>query len=252
MLNLQDNLDLYHSSLSKQIEPHFEYANSRNISIETLCSSQTQLEYFDNRIILQPKELTSHVRKIGLLLQLTSKQDALFASLVDFFTIVKERAQAIKKRLLISSRLKLDKAQFDYLVSHFSKTNLTTNEILNNVSERLLFPPSQQHSFINQVAEIHVGNNQPNENTTENELKITISDYLENSQLDLAFELLEEHLSENSHHLEMGELLMQLYISTNEFKRFSNLHKEVKIHNPNLPHFWQETADHFIARMQHK
>ena len=251
MVTQKIKLNSRFDSLKQWVEPHFVYAGHNKLQIATECVSSRQMDYLNSLIVGKNNNITAHVRKIMLLKDTNADTKVVFAAFIDFFTVLKNNGSDIKKRLLNSCQPNLTKEHLDDLASYLNAGKIEVNDInagcrLKEIEELLLFDLGKNKKFI-KVEKINKAT------PYENDLKLMVHNYMENSQIDLAIAALEGALLENPKIIEMGELLMQLYKGTNDKEAFSFLHDKVvgKLsygEQKKLPQYWNETLSYFIEK----
>jgi len=191
------------------------------------------LETMLHHISRTPNDLLCHVQRIYYCF--TEQQaDHLFAALTDLLIILQGKGQALIKRMISGSQSLLSAQQRNLLENAVDEKHLHTLQTVKyslfatgRIAESELITTQHQASLDDSVDTLSVAHS-----------------YLEYSQVDHAIDLLEEALFTDDNE-DLQHLLLQIYRSTDNRQRFSDIFTQAEQKDRPLIAEWQQLQQYF-------
>ncbi|PIE40747.1 MAG: hypothetical protein CSA49_06900 [Gammaproteobacteria bacterium] len=209
----------------KRVEPYYLFANSTQLFFPPELLGEKSLTYINYELQRQPLKLENHVRKIGYCREM--KHPHLLAALADLFLVLGTHGNALKLRLLQRCRDSL-------LPEDYAMLNRCADTALDSTLSRLpdacLFKQSCQHVV---DFDLHASNAE-----NEADIELIVETFIENSQIDQAMDLLEDHLLNQPEHQPLTRTLIDLYIASSQISRGLNFVEKLSVSHGELSDHW--------------
>ncbi len=225
-------------------EPVFYFGLEKGRSIPPSMEPTRLKNYFEYALKQKPENLACHIQRIKFSLQQKNQQE-LFAALCDLFIILGQQGQDLRQRLYDYLQHQLSQEQQAILASHLNADGL------NNNSPALPEPCLFKHTDT-QLFELEAATESRTETmaagTTEDSL-LTIESYIENSQFDMAEELLIKQLNNEPENEVLTTKLISLYKALDDIELFNKTYSQFS--NCLLTsHHWEAAARYFLEKSQ--
>lgn len=193
-----------------------------------------------NEIRKHPNNLAAHIQRIFCCYR-DDLADPLHAALVDFFIVLNKRGQAISRRMLGGSLAKLSDRQGALLKAALTEEMDDVSLLEGNRYSLFCRGLSGTVQLIEKLDEQKMNDIDP----------LTLArDAVEYCQLEEAMLILESAIEEQPQPLEIHQLLLELYESTQNQTRFESVltrlqHRDLFKHDPALQKVWDRPKDYF-------
>lgn len=182
----------------------------------------------------KPKHLINHVQRIYYCFQKDCNEQ-LFAALIDFFIVLNQHGLAISWRMLLGTKSRLTREQFEKLKSYL-KDNCTNTNLLSG---------NRYSIFSKGLVGINKMIQQIEKEEIENDPLLIALDHIEYSQLDEAKQVLEDAILVQPERLDLHQELFGLYKVTGDFNRFYQMVAKLTRLGVSMTDDWNQLNNYF-------
>ena len=219
-------------------DPAFWIAESIRLQLKVHGWTERAAEYLNHAVSNSPRDLRSHVQRIYLHI-VRGDREAVYGALVDLFIVLGEGGQALRKRLLKTSRPILDDQQHQFLQGRL-EVGITAKEAI---------PQCRTSQLSKGIREGHLL-------VIKHESPITLDqdplqearDHLDYGQVQEAKEVLEAAIIKQPLRAELHHDLLEIYRCLNAREAFFAMREKLKPETQPVADAWQEAANFFADR----
>ncbi|MDD3650853.1 MAG: tetratricopeptide repeat protein [Immundisolibacter sp.] len=197
-------------------DPCFHLREGWHLTLPELPSPEAALRLMSHRILANPADLLSHVRRILVLID-SAEPAELTGALADLFMVLRDQGEALKRRLLRFAAARLTPQQWDLLERHLDGGLEPWSETAGALTGSLL---SLGYGGVREVVRL-LENHRPA--AAPNALELARA-HLEYGDLDAARDTLETALRTDPDDAEAAAALLEIYRHTRDNARLAAMY----------------------------
>lgn len=220
--------------LPSELEVCFQVPDSGELRLDLQKHGSSTLQYLTYRVVRNPSDLLSHMRRILLQDQMGDPED-FYAALSDLFIALGSNGESLRSRLLKQYRSRLSDARYRTLLQ-FLKRGATSERSPYSCASVLAKGITGTCSLIRPVIDT------VSEDHFRDPLK-DARDFLEYSQIDEARQVLERAVLENPERIDFQTELLQLYRAGRDVENFKKVYHELISSGNSLSDDWSAVSE---------
>ncbi|MGH8548143.1 MAG: type IV pilus assembly protein FimV [Methylococcales bacterium] len=217
-----------------ELEVCFQVPESGELNLDFQKHGSSTLEYLRYRVVRNPSDLLSHMRRILLQDKLDDSEN-LYAALIDLFIALGLKGESLRSRLLKQYRSKLSDARYTTLSQSLKRDTTSERSLYSCASvltKGITGTCSLIRPVIDPVAEDHFRD--PLQGAR---------DYLEYSQIDEARQVLERAVLEHPERIDFQTELLQVYRAGRDLENFKKVYHELISSGNSLSDDWLAVSE---------
>lgn len=215
----------------------FQIPESGELRLDLANNGPATLNYLKYRVIRDPADLLSHMRRI-ILVGRMSDSDNLYAALIDLFIALGPKGESLRSRMLKQYRPALSSAQYATLLQYFKQGDVGEPNPASSASVLA-------KGIIGACSFIRPINGTAGKEKRDDPLH-EARRYLEYSQIDAAREVLERAVLENPERIDVQIELLELYRAGRDIENYEKTFNRLRLSGNRMSKRWSAVSG-FLA-----